>query len=274
MSAATLDFAAYEALFNSGDDRALVDRFFCDDVIFTGGTQDRRGKAALLDFLDWAHDGVREVMRPQNVLHGENLIFAEIDMDFHATETRLDFSFGPMLPGDSITVKFFVTYGLRDGKVATLRSMTWPLGKGVSTLPLLGPHPSQIAAFHAYLAAFGNADCDRFARFYADDVELNLRPDMPPLRGPGGIVDFYRPMFETVRERLMAHSVEASETAIVLDATMVFTAIRDAPDFILGALREGDTVTGRVFVDYALRDGLIAGISVRRQGELTTHRHA
>ncbi len=266
-----MDYAAYEALFNTGDDQALVAQFFCDDVRFTGGSRDYQGSDQLLAFLAWAHDGVREVMRPQLVLRDAEHIFAEVDMDFHATLERADFPFGHLHPGDSVTVKFLVTYRLRDGKVAELKSMTWPPGKGVTRLPLLGAHPSQIAAFHAYVAAFSNADCDRFRRFYHDDVVLTLNPQIPPLRGPDAIVGFYRPMFETVRERLTIHSVAASDTAIALDATMCFTAIADAPGFVLRPLQKGDRIEGRVFVDYALRDGLIASIAVRRQGELVFH---
>ncbi|MEO9130351.1 MAG: hypothetical protein ABI240_03985, partial [Sphingomonas sp.] len=56
-----------------------------------------------------------------------------------------------------------------------------------------------------------------------------------------------------------------------LDATMCFTAIADAPAFALRPMQQGDRIEGRVFVDYALRDGLIARISVRRQGELVFH---
>ena len=266
-----MDYAAYEALFNTGDDRALVERFFCKDVRFTGGSRDYHGSDQLLAFLEWAHDGVREVMRPQLVLRDTDHLFAEVDMDFHATAERADFPFGHLHPGDSVTVKFFVTYRLQGGKVAELKSMTWPPGKGVTRLPLLGAHPSQIAALHAYVAAFSNADCARFRRFYADDVVLTLNPQIPPLHGPDAIVGFYGPMFETVRERLTIHSVEASDTAITLDASMCFTAIADAPAFALRPMKQGDRIEGRVFVDYALRDGLIARISVRRQGELLFH---
>lgn len=263
-----MDYSAYESLFNTGDDRALVGRFFCNDVRFTGGTREHHGADQLLAFLEWAHDGVREVMRPQLVLRGSDHLFAEIDMDFHATKERPDFPFGHLCPGDSVTVKFFVTYRLRDEKVAELRSMTWPPEKGVTKLPRLGAHPSQVAALHAYVAAFSNGDCDRFRRFYADDVVLVLNSQIPPLVGPDAIVGFYGPMFETVREQLEIHSVDASDDAMTLDASMRFTAIADAPDFVLRPMREGDRIEGRVFVDYTLREGLITRIGVRRQGEL------
>jgi ketosteroid isomerase-like protein len=265
-----MDYAAYEALFNSGDDALLVDRYFADDVAFSGGTREYRGKEELRAFLAWAHDGVREIMRPQNVLQQGDLLFAEIDMDFHASKRRPDFPFGPLEAGDMVTVKFFVTYLIRDGHIVELKSMTWPPGRGVSRIARLGPHPSQLAAFESYVAAFSNGDCERFPLFYTDDVILEL-PSVPAIHGAKGIADFYRPMFERVRETLTVHDLEASEAAIRLDATTRFTAIRDAPDFVVGALRKGDYIEVPVLVDYKLREGLIARISVRRKGDLVRH---
>jgi ketosteroid isomerase-like protein len=266
-----IDYAEYEALFNTGDDAALVERFFADDLVFSGGSRDHRGKDGLLGFLAWAHDGVREVMRPQQVLQHGDILFAEIDMDFHASKERPDFPFGHLHPGDLVTVKFFVQYRLRDGKVVALKSMTWPPEKGVTKLPRLGSHPSQVAAFRAYTSAFSNADFDRFPNFYQPDVLLTLG-SVPPIRGRDGIVNFYRPMFERVRETITVHSVECTDTAIHLDATSRFTAIQDAPDFVVGPLNKGDYIEVRVFVDYTLRDGLISRIAVSRGGDPVTIR--
>ena len=86
-----MNYNEYEALFNTGDDAALVAKYFDDDVVFSGGARDYRGKAQLKAFLDWAHDGVREVMRPQNVLQNEDSVFAEVDMDFHASMVKHSF---------------------------------------------------------------------------------------------------------------------------------------------------------------------------------------
>jgi ketosteroid isomerase-like protein len=262
-----LNYDDYIALFNTGDDAALVERFFADDVAFSGGTRDYKGKAALKAFLDWAHDGVREVMRPQNVLQQGDLIFVEVDMDFHASKERPEFPFGHLRPGDLVTVKFIVTYRLREGKVIELKSMTWPPGKGVSKLPRLGAHPSQQAAFRAYTAAFSNADFERFPRFYTEDVRLVLG-SVPPILGRQGIIDFYRPMFQKVRENLTVNSVAMTDSTIELDAITRFTAVQDAPDFVVGALRCGEYIEGRVLVSYQLRDGLICSIRVQRGGEM------
>ncbi len=204
-----IDYREYEALFNTGDDDALCERYFADDVAFTGGARAYEGRKALRDFLRWAHDGVREVMRPQNVIYGDDLLFAEVDMDFHATKERPDFPFGHLHPGDTVTVKFFVTYRLRNERIVELKSMTWPPGKGVTQLPKLGAHASQLAAFRAYCSAFSNADFERFPRFYTEDVRLELG-SVPPIEGRQGIVDFYRPMFRRIREQLTINDVKAT----------------------------------------------------------------
>jgi len=262
-----LDYQAYEALFNSGDDTALLERFFDDDVVFAGVTRELRGKAQLNGFLTWAHDGVREVMRPQRVLQQEDALFAEVDMDFHALKPRPDFPFGALQPGDLLTVKFFVLYRLRNDRVIELKSMTWPAGKGVTQLPRLGAHPSQRAAFQSYAAAFSHGDFERFPKFYTDDVQL-LLPRVSPIIGRQGIIDFYRPMFERVRESVTINNLTVSDEFIELDAISRFTAIKDAPDFVVGALNAGEHIEGRVLVRYRLRGGLIEHINVQRSGAM------
>ena len=267
-----LDYKAYEDCFNTGNDDMLVAKFFDDDVVFTGGTRDYQGKQQLLDFLHWAHDGVREVMRPQLVMQEGDHLFAEVDMDFHASKERPEFPFGHLHPGDLVTVKFFVTYKLKNDKIVLLKSMIWPPELGVTKLPRLGAHPSQVAAFHSYVSAFSNGDRERFTKFYQPDVVLELG-SVPTINGADGIAAFYGEMYKTVRESLVIHSVEASDDAITLDATTRFTAVEDAPDFVVGAMQKGDYIEGRVFVDYTLRDGLIASIGVRRgEGGMTLHR--
>lgn len=261
-----LDYQAYEALFNTGDDAALVERFFAPDCVMASANGERRGRAELLEFLTWAHDGVREVMRPQRVLSDDGVLFAEVDMDFHASRHRPDFPFGEMHPGDLRTVKFFVTYRLdADGLIAELKSMTWPPERGVSKLPRLGAHPSQVAAFHAYAAAFSNGDCERFPLFYTADVVLTL-PSAGEIPGRQGIVDFYRPMFETVRESVTLERFTASDERIAIDAVSRFTAVADAPGFVVAPLAKGQFVEVPVHVEYALRDGLIGSITVTRNG--------
>ena len=75
------------------------------------------------------------------VLRDEKHIFAEIDMDFHALVDKPDFLFKPLRKGEFTTVKFFVLYCLRGGKVAHLKASTWPADIGV-TKPTPGSAPT------------------------------------------------------------------------------------------------------------------------------------
>jgi ketosteroid isomerase-like protein len=260
-----MDYDAYVALFNSGDDAALVERFYHDDIVFTGGTRLHRGKAALLGFLRWAHDGVREIIRLQRMMRDDDTIFVEVDMDFVATKPRTDFPFGDLMPGDIRTVKFFVTYRLRDGLIVELNSMTWPPEWGVSKAPKLGSHPGQRAAYLAYAEAFSTADMGRAADYYTDDVTLVL-PNLPKFVGRQAIVDFYQAMFARVRERVTVHQMTIDDDGIAADCTSTFTAIADAPDFPVAPLTQGEAIATRVIVLYRLRDGLISEIRVTRNG--------
>jgi len=264
------DYAEYIEAFNRGDDAALIERYFVPDFKFTGGTRRYETRDEFLAFLRWAHDGIREIIRPITVLRSEDRLFAEIDMDFVASKQRHDFPFARLEPGDLITVKFFVLYHLQDGKVTALKSMTWPADYHVTKAPRLGAHPGQRAAFLAYAAAFSAGDGARFGRFYTDDVTLRL-PSVPLIEGRDAIVGFYADMFRRVREGLTVNQIVADDTGISADVISTFTAHEDAPDFPVMALKKGQAVSVRVFVHYVLRDGLIAKIEVARAGEPHIH---
>ncbi|MEI9963528.1 MAG: nuclear transport factor 2 family protein [Caulobacteraceae bacterium] len=128
-------FADYMAAFNRYDDEALIRDFWTEDCVMQSGPRIYRGHEGMLEFLRWAHDGVLETMRPQAVVEDGEHIFVEIDMDFTATEDRPAFTFGPLKTGETVTVKFFAFYTTRDGKVAYLKTATWPPGVGVSPRP-------------------------------------------------------------------------------------------------------------------------------------------
>ena len=143
------DFYKYIETFNSGDDKEMVERFWVDDLIVeTGqglegniGGVLASGKENWLHFLAFAHDGMREIMRIQVLIEKEDNIFAEIDMDFHASKDRLDYPFGPVKSGDFFTVKMFCHYYIRDDKIAKLKMASWPPNAGVTDPPTRGFGP-------------------------------------------------------------------------------------------------------------------------------------
>ena len=132
----TFDYEAYVADFLTGDDEALVARWFAEDCAMESGSGTFEGHAGMRRFLAWAHDGVRECPRIVAWVQQGRDLFAEIDMDFHATKERADFPFQHLFPGDSITVKFLAHYILDEaGQIWRLKTMVWPPGMARSSSP-------------------------------------------------------------------------------------------------------------------------------------------
>ena len=219
-----MDFNRYVEVFNSGDDDSLTDDWFTDDVVYIGGNRTIEGKEAWRDFLKFAHDGVREIFRPQSLFQKEEGFFCEIDMDFHAIKPRPDFPLGPLFPGDMMTVKFFVIYKVRDGKFCRLKAATWPIDHGVSKIPRLGgSHVGQEAARQSYAAAFRARDYERFGKFYTDDVVLEMG-DAAPIHGREAVLAYYRMLFTRVDEDMQESAINGTDDVISIEGTARFTA--------------------------------------------------
>jgi hypothetical protein len=142
------DFNKYIEIFNSGDDKAMLDQFWVDDLEVWSGRGDKaqllaKGKDGFLKFLKFAHDGVREIIRVQVLIKNINNIFAEIDMDFHVAKDRPDYPFGKFKAGDFFTVKMFCLYFLRGNRIEKLKMASWPVNTGVTAPPTrsFGPPP-------------------------------------------------------------------------------------------------------------------------------------
>ena len=260
-------FSDYMTAFNRYDDAALIRDFWTEDCVMQSGPRVFSGHKGMLEFLAWAHDGILETMRPQTVIEdGGDHIFVEIDMDFTATRDRPDFQFAALKSGETVTVKFFAHYTTRDGKVAYLKTATWPPGEGASKpgAGRLGGSSAERLAFNAYTRAFSSADLDAASQYYTEDVVCEL--GSLTLTGRDGIVNFYKDMFKRVRESLTLHKLSADENSMCADITSTFTAVEDASDFAPMPLKKGDVLNVPVFVFYTLRDGKICRIQVARSG--------
>ncbi len=259
-------FADYMAAFNRYDDAGLIRDFWTEDCVMQSGPNVFRGHEGMMAFLERVHDGILETMRPQAIIEQGDRIFVEIDMDFTATREMPDFQFGALKAGETLTVKFFAHYQTRDGKVARLHTATWPPGVGVSPPPggLLGGSPVQRQAFNAYTSAFSSADLGTASRYYTEDVVCEL--GSLTLNGRDAIVNFYKDMFQKVRESLQLHRLVADENGLCADITSTFTAVEDASDFAPMPLQKGQVLVVPVFVLYTLREGRICRIQVARSG--------
>ena len=257
-----MDFDHYIEVFNTGDDDALVDGWFTDDITYIGGNRSVEGKEAWRGFLKFAHNGVREIFHLQNFFQKEDGIFCEIDMDFHAVKPRPDYPLGPLFPGDKMTVKFFVIYKIRNNRFCQLKAATWPVNHGVSKIPRLGgSHPGHEAARRSYKAAFNAHDYERFGTFYTDDVVLEMG-DAVPIRGRDAVLAYYRTFFDRVDEDVRETAVTASDDIISTESNVHYTVKLDMPGFPFGTLQQNESRDLKLSTVYDLRDGLISRIRI------------
>lgn len=160
-----------------------------------------------------------------------------------------------------------------DSVLPAVKASAWPPKAGVTqTRSRLGGSPEQRQAFLEYTQAFSNAEFERFSAYYTDDVVCELAA--LTLRGKNGIVGFYREMFKKVRENLTLHRLTADDNGLAADITSQFTAVEDAPEFVVAPLKKGEFIRGRLFVHYELRDGKIAYIRVARAGPMSAPQRA
>jgi hypothetical protein len=131
--AAGFDYKSYVSSHNAGNVDAFVDRWLTEDCVFHFGARRNTGRESIRQFLEGLkRDGIREVLRPQRVLASAKLLFAEVDIDFHATLDEPKLSFAALKRGEFVTVKYFLLHTIRDGRVAHLQGAHWPAGEGVS----------------------------------------------------------------------------------------------------------------------------------------------
>jgi ketosteroid isomerase-like protein len=122
----TFDIHKYLEAFNSGDDEAAINEYFTEDAIVEGPDRTMHGREVWLKTLQFLHDGIRERLTLLVVAREGDTILAELDAEFTASKDSPDFLQGPLKAGESMTVRFFASYRLRDEKIARLALAWWP----------------------------------------------------------------------------------------------------------------------------------------------------
>jgi hypothetical protein len=119
--------------------------------------------------------------------------------------------------------------------------------------------------FLAYVEAFNRDDFAGYAKYYAPDVTISYRGGALTVRGAEAIVARYREIHKTIRQRIEPVYLVLGERAVAGEMHSSFTALEDAPDFIVHPLKKGQTVRIHTFVHYELNEaGLFTAIrSVR-----------
>jgi hypothetical protein len=121
---AGMDYEAYLSSFNSVEDKETLLEHYAPDARIEGAN----GLTSLDDFLDQlrnVRDGVRVTAVPITVLGDENRIMAELDITYLAERDRPDHPMGPLRAGESVTMRFFSSYDLEDGRISRFSRAFW-----------------------------------------------------------------------------------------------------------------------------------------------------
>jgi hypothetical protein len=122
-----MDYERYLEDFNRNDERAMVERWFTDDLVVEVPGLVIRGREDWVGFLEHSHaGGVHETLRPVEVLQDDDRILAEVDITFVTADGRPDFPLAPLPPGVETTFKFFAVYHLRGEQIVHLKLGFWP----------------------------------------------------------------------------------------------------------------------------------------------------
>lgn len=119
------DFAVYASSFNTTDEASFVERFYTEDMVLDGPFGKLEGRDKWLDILNQTHKGVREDLNFLTVVCQGDVIMAESEGTFTALIDLPEFQHGPLSKGESITVKFFSKYVIRDGKISEMKISWW-----------------------------------------------------------------------------------------------------------------------------------------------------
>ncbi len=119
-----MDYVAYLASFNEAGDKAALLEHYAPDARIEGPN----GVTPLDEFVDAlrdARDGVRVTARPITVVGDDDSLMAELDITYEATRDRPDHPVVPLRAGESVTMRFFSVYELRDGRIARFSRAYW-----------------------------------------------------------------------------------------------------------------------------------------------------
>jgi ketosteroid isomerase-like protein len=110
------EFQEYCDKFSSGSERADVfDRYYDPDAVFEHPLKGTfKGKKDIVEFWTAGHKGIREVLKPQNVVLDADLIAAEFLVEWHCLEDT-DY-LGPREKGHVYYAECAAFYHLKNGR--------------------------------------------------------------------------------------------------------------------------------------------------------------
>jgi len=115
------EFDEYCNKFNSGGEKADVfDQYYDPDATFEHPLKGTfKGKKSIVEFWTAGHKGIREVLKPQNVLFDDDRVAVEFLIEWHCLEDT-DY-LGPRKKGDVYYAECAAFYHLKNGRFAHVK---------------------------------------------------------------------------------------------------------------------------------------------------------
>lgn len=108
------------------------------------------------------------------------------------------------------------------------------------------------ARFREYVAAYNRGELETTSTFWADDVDVRLPGDRSSPTGKDAFYAHFEDLHDRVDEHIDIENiiVSADGRKLAVEFHSTFTAKRDLPNFVYGALEEGEQTTNRAFLHY------------------------
>jgi hypothetical protein len=119
------DIHVYVADFNKGDDAACVAHYYTEDTVIEGPDRTMHGREEWTAMLQFVHQGIRERLTPLAYAQSGDVLLAEMQVEFTATEDCPNFLYGPLKQGETMTSRFFASYKLRGDQISRLALAWW-----------------------------------------------------------------------------------------------------------------------------------------------------
>ncbi len=120
------DLQAYVNDFNAGDDAACVNKYYTEDTVIEGPDRTMHGRQEWVDTLSFVHQGISETLTPLAHAQNGDVLLAEMQVEFTATQDCPAFMHGPLKKGEKMTSRFFASYKLRGDQISRLALAWWP----------------------------------------------------------------------------------------------------------------------------------------------------
>jgi ketosteroid isomerase-like protein len=115
------EFEEYFNEFNSSSEKKDVfERYYNPDAVFEHPLKGTfRGEKAIVEFWTAGHEGIHEVLKPQNVLFDDDRIAAEYLIEWHCLEDTE--YLGPKKKGSVYYAECAAFYHLRNGRFSRVK---------------------------------------------------------------------------------------------------------------------------------------------------------